>query len=175
MALPDMWLSGSLLAQAHWNETFGFPALHGMHDADIIYFDADDLSEAAEQRAAGRIAALFADMPVRVDVKNEARVHLWYPGKFGRAIAPYRSARDATTTFPTTVSAIAINDRAIAAPFGLDDLFAPVVRGNATLIDAAFYAHKCARWRQCWPDLTILPWDKAVHWGARDDELHLPA
>ena len=73
MALPDMWLSGSLLAQAHWNETFGLPALHGMDDADIIYFDADDLSEAAEQRAAARIAALFADMPVRVDVKNEAR------------------------------------------------------------------------------------------------------
>lgn len=162
LGLPDAWLSGSLLAQAHWNAHFGLPPLHGIADADIIYFDADDLSEEAEARAVGRATALFADLPVRLDVKNEARVHLWYPAKFGTVIPPYRSALHATHSFPTTASAVAINDRALSAPFGLADLLHPLVRGNATLIGPDYYALKTRRWRQFWPDLRILPWADAV-------------
>lgn len=163
VALPDGWLSGSLLAQAHWNATFGLPPLNGIADADIIYFDADDLTEEGEAQHAARVAALFADLPVRFDVKNEARVHLWYPDHFGRVIPPYRSSRDATETFPTTVSAIAITDRTLSAPFGLADLLHLLVRPNATLIDSGYYAKKAERWRQYWPELLILPWADAVH------------
>ncbi|MCI4589071.1 nucleotidyltransferase family protein [Sphingobium sp. BYY-5] len=160
--LSDAWLSGSLLAQARWNEMFGFPPLHGIADADIIYFDATDLSQAAEQTAAERLQAAFADLPVRLDVKNEARVHLWYPDHFGVAIPPYRSAIDATMTFPTTASAVAITPHALSAPFGLDDLLAPLVRANATQIDQAYYEAKARRWAAHWPDLPILPWNEAV-------------
>lgn len=160
--LPDAWLSGSLLAQARWNEAFGFPPIHGIVDADIIYFDASDLSEAAEQAAAERLQALYADLPVRLDVKNEARVHLWYPEHFGMPIAPYRSAIQATTTFPTTASAVAITPYALSAPFGLDDLMQPLVRANATQIGQTYYAAKARRWAQHWPDLVILPWDQAA-------------
>ncbi|SEJ65045.1 hypothetical protein SAMN05518849_110107 [Sphingobium sp. AP50] len=162
--LPDAWLSGSLLAQARWNARFGFPPIHGIADADIIYFDASDLSEAGEQANAERLQALYADLPVRLDVKNEARVHLWYPDHFGKVIPPYRSAIHATTTFPTTVSAVAIRPDVLSAPFGLDDLMQPVVRANATLIDKPYYEAKARRWAQYWPDLTILPWRKAVHY-----------
>lgn len=164
IALPDAWLSGSLLAQVRWNAVFGFPPLHGIADADIIYFDAHDLSQEGEQRHAGRIQALFADLPVRIDVKNEARVHLWYPDHFGVPIAPYQSAVDATTTFPTTASAVAITPTSLSAPFGLADLWQPVVRANATLIGPEIYAAKARRWAACWPDLSILPWDQAVQY-----------
>ncbi|MEC3910950.1 nucleotidyltransferase family protein [Sphingobium sp. CR2-8] len=162
LGLPDAWLSGSLLAQAWWNIRFGLPPLHGIDDADIIYFDPVDLSDNAEARAAAHVGQVFADLPIRLDVKNQARVHLWYPDRFGVPIAPYRSARDATATFPTTASAVAINEVALSAPFGLDDFLAPVVRANATLIDRAFYEHKAARWATCWPDLPILPWSEAA-------------
>ena len=172
LGLPDAWLSGSMLAQAWWNICFDLPPLHGIDDADIIYFDPTDLSEAAEARAAAHVAALFVDLPIRLDVKNQARVHLWYPDHFGKAIAPHRSARDATTSFPTTASAVAINDAALSAPFGLDDFLAPVVRGNATLIDQAFYQHKTRRWAALWPALTILPWDAAVHGQAGDADIN---
>lgn len=160
--LPDAWLSGSLLAQARWNERFGLPPLHGIIDADIIYFDADDLTEAGEQAEAERVQSLFADLPVRFDVKNEARVHLWYPDHFGVSIPPYRSAIDATLTFPTTASAVAITPDALSAPFGLDDLLQPVVRANAALIEQSYYEAKARRWATCWPDLSILPWSEAV-------------
>ncbi|WP_311269870.1 nucleotidyltransferase family protein [Sphingobium sp. WCS2017Hpa-17] len=162
LGLPDVWLSGSLLAQVWWNICFDFPSLHGIDDADIIYFDPDDLSEAGEARAADHAALLFADLPIRLDVKNQARVHLWYPDRFGIPIPPYRSARGATKTFPTTVSAVAINDVHLSAPFGLDDFLAPCVRANATLIDRAFYERKSRRWAALWPDLVILPWEDAA-------------
>lgn len=162
LGLPDAWLSGSLLAQAWWNACFDLPPLHGIADADIIYHDAADLSEAGEAAAAAYVAQLFADLPVRFDVKNQARVHLWYPDRFGIAIPPYRSALQATTTYPTTVSAVAISDVALSAPFGLDDFLAPVVRANATLIDRSVYEAKTQRWAACWPDLAILPWSAAV-------------
>jgi uncharacterized protein len=55
IGLPDAWLSGSLLAQARWNQAYSFDADHGINDADIVYFDPDELSEDAEQAAATQV------------------------------------------------------------------------------------------------------------------------
>lgn len=165
IALPDACLTGSMVAQARWNEAFGFDPHHGIVDADIVYFDADDLSGEAEKRAEAQIAMLFGDLPVSVDVKNQARVHLWYAAKFGHAIEPYRSVADAIDTYPTTAAAIGLRGRAaleVIAPFGLTDLLHPLVRANATQITESYFAKKVARWRQYWPDLEILPWSEAA-------------
>ena len=162
--LPDARLSGSLIAQARWNEVFGFDAHHGIDDVDIVYFDGCDLSQETELAAERRIAALFADLPVRVDVKNQARVHLWYRARFGYAIEPYRSIAGAIATFPTTSSAVGLrggDGRDIIAPFGLADLLHPRVRANAAQITEAYFRKKAARWRRFWPDLEILPWSEA--------------
>ena len=66
---------------------------------DIVYFDADDLSADAEARQCKRVRELFGDLAVWIYVKNEARVHLWYDAKFGRAIPPYVSTADAVFYF----------------------------------------------------------------------------
>ncbi len=89
-------------------------------------------------------------------------MHLWYEARFAMPISRYTSSLDAVETFPTTASAIAISPDAVQAPFGLDDLMWPVVRANATQIDKAYYDQKSRRWRRYWPDLRVLPWDKAV-------------
>lgn len=165
MALPDAWLTGSIVAQARWNEHFGFDPHHGIADADIVYFDAGDLSAEAEECTEQRLAALWADLPIRIDVKNQARVHLWYAAKFGHDIAPYRSVADAISTYPTTASAIGLRrtgELEAIAPFGLKDLLRPVVRANATQITQAYYETKTARWRRHWPALEILPWSEAT-------------
>src|SRR5258708_36287648 len=78
VALSDGWLGGGSIAQTVWNWKFGLPAAHGIADVDVVYFDATDLSEEAEARHAARLRADFSALPVRIDVKNEARVHLWY-------------------------------------------------------------------------------------------------
>lgn len=162
LELPDAWLSGSALAQAWWNHRFGFAATHGIADLDLIYFDGADLSAAAEAAQASRIGAFFGALPVALDVKNQARVHQWYAQRFGRAIAPYRSAREAIATFPTTAAAIGVQASGarlrIVAPHGIDDLLRPRVRANRMRVSAALYRRKTAHWRALWPQLTILPW-----------------
>ena len=123
------------------------------------------LSSGAESEAENeaRIKDLFSDLGVAVDVKNEARVHLWYPAKFGHPIAPYGSAEEAIATFPTTSTAVGVRPRGsqldICAPFGLDDLLGLVVRPNKAQITRAIYEAKVARWRLCWPNLKICDWE----------------
>ncbi len=80
VALPDSWLAAGAIAQTLWNHTFGFPPTHGINDIDIVHFDASDLSDDAEAEHAVRVRRAFSDLPVWIDVKNEARVHLWYEG-----------------------------------------------------------------------------------------------
>ncbi|WP_234822739.1 nucleotidyltransferase family protein [Ensifer adhaerens] len=174
VALPDAWLAAGAIAQTVWNHAFAMPPTHGIGDIDIVYFDGDDLSEEAEAGHAVRIGSLFAALPVRIDVKNEARVHLWYEEKFGRPIRPYASTPAAIATFPTTATAIGIRPShdgpevcgpetcglEICAPFGLADLLSLVVRANKSQITREIFERKVNRWRALWPGLTIERWDR---------------
>jgi uncharacterized protein len=60
----------------------------------------------ARPRCARAVGALFADVAVRVDVKNEARIHLWYERRFGTRIEPYRSSADAISTIGSSSAGI---------------------------------------------------------------------
>ena len=162
IALPECWLVAGAVVQAVWNEKFGFAPDHGMRDVDIVYHDPRDLSEESEAAHDARIGSMFTDLPVRLDVKNEARVHLWYEARFGYAIAPYGSAKAAIATFPTTATAIGVRRTGqgweIEAPFGLADLCDGVVRPNRVQVTQKIYEAKVARWRALWPDLIIHDW-----------------
>ncbi|ARM87487.1 hypothetical protein RHEC894_CH01148 [Rhizobium sp. CIAT894] len=164
IALPDVRLVAGALAQTVWNHAFGFAHDHGINDIDIVYFDDNDLSESTEADHSARIRGLFRDLPVWIDVKNQARVHVWYKEKFGYSIAPYTSTQDAITTFPTTAAAVGIrpvgNELDLCAPYGLSDLLAPLVRANKKQITREVYEKKIARWSTLWPDLEIIAWDR---------------
>jgi 8-oxo-dGTP pyrophosphatase MutT (NUDIX family) len=164
MNLPDCWLSGTAIAQTAWNAAFGLSPEYGIADIDLVYFDASDLSEQGEARRAARVRDLFPDVPLWIDAKNEARVHLWYESKFGYPIEAYQSSGQAISTFPTTAGAVAIrpNGRSLSifAPFGLSDLLNCTVRPNKAQITQAIYEAKIARWRDCWPELTIIGWEE---------------
>lgn len=163
--LPDCWLSGSVIAQTAWNAMFDLSPEYGLADIDLVYFDVADLSESGEARQAARIRALFPDVALWIDVKNEARVHLWYEAKFSYPIEPYRSSEHAISSFPTTAGAVAIQPGAmglnVLAPFGLDDLLSGTIRPNKVQITQEIYEAKVTRWRSCWPALTIINWDDA--------------
>jgi hypothetical protein len=164
IALPDCWLAAGALAQTVWNDAFGLPPTHGLADVDLVYFDAGDLSQETEQVQAERIRALFPDLGVWIDAKNEARVHIWYAAKFVQEIAPYVSTEDAISTFPTTSTAVGLRPSAggfdLVAPYGLADLLGLVVRANKKQITQAVYDAKVARWRRLWPGLRVIPWEE---------------
>lgn len=163
IALPDCWLVAGAIAQTVWNHAFGLPPSHGINDLDIVYFDADDLSEQAEAGHVARVREMFSDLPVWIDVKNEARVHCWYEAKFGYSIPPYKSTLDAITTFPTTATAVGLRPNGYGldycAPFGLSDLLNGIVRPNKKQITQPIYEQKVKRWTAVWPGLRVVDWD----------------
>ena len=75
VALPDSWLAACCIAQTIWNLGCGQPAEFGLKDVDLVYFDEQDLSFEAEASHERRLRDLFQHLPIKLDVKNEARVH----------------------------------------------------------------------------------------------------
>ena len=138
-----------------------------MRDADLFYFDPDN-SWDAEDAVIRRGAELFCGTPVPVEIRNEARVHLWYGARYGTADPhPFRSAAEPIAGFAAVCCCYGVTigpDGAprVAAPFGYDDLFDLVVRPNpASPAPRHLYEAKAERWAAQWPELTVLPWESA--------------
>ena len=163
LELPGCYLGAGCVAQTVWNAAHDKPPEADIDDYDVVYFDAGDLTEVGENEATTRVRNALADLRVAVDVKNQARVHLWYRQRFGYDIVPYISTEDAIATWPTTATAIgarlAHGRPRIFAPYGLEDLLGLVVRANRVQITPDIYRRKVVRWTRHWPNLTVLPWD----------------
>jgi hypothetical protein len=166
--LGPYYLAAGSIAQTVWNVQAGRPADADIDDYDLVYFDDRDLSYDAENRVISQTHALFADIaprngPGRIEIRNQARVHLWYAEHFGYEIEPYQSVEQAIDTFPTTSTSIGVRRNAsglldIYAPFGLADLFASIVRPNKRQITRAIYERKLERWTRIWPHLQTSSW-----------------
>ena len=134
---------------------------YGIRDYDIFYFDRDTSWE-AEDAIIRRVTSLFSDLGVAVEARNQARVHLWYPSKFGIAYPPLLRSTEAIDRFLSTAVQIGIRPAQgycdVYAPRGLDDLWALTVRPNfcANFLPHLYEA-KAATWKARWPELTILP------------------
>ncbi|MGW5606354.1 nucleotidyltransferase family protein [Streptomyces sp. NPDC003753] len=161
LELPGWYVTGGCLFQTVWNVVTDRHPGSGIKDYDVFYFDDRDLSweaEAAVIRAAGEA---FAGLPAEVEVRNEARVHLWYEQKFGVACAPHASTEAAIDSFAATTCCLGVRLESggrwrVYAPHGLSDVFNLVVRPNPVLAPREVYEAKTARWRQRWPELTVL-------------------
>lgn len=160
--LPDWRLVSGAVYQAVWNARTGRPAGYGVKDYDLAYFDASDLSYEAEDVVIKRVAAAF-DEPVRsqVEVRNQARVHLWFHNRFGEPYAPLHSTDEALRRFVAPTFAVGVrleaDDRLnIAAPFGLDDVFAMTIRPNPNRPLARGWAKAVDSARARWPELTVI-------------------
>jgi uncharacterized protein len=163
LALPDWYLTAGCLFQSVWNVLDDHPPERGIRDYDIFYYDATDLSWQAENGVIQRARAVFADRQYVVEVRNEARVHLWYEKKFGVACPRFRSSRDAIDHFAATTCSVGVrleqdDSFSVYTPYGLDDLFGFILRPNPTLAPRQVYEAKAARWRDLWPRLTVLAW-----------------
>lgn len=162
LGLPEWWLTAGAVFQNVWNALTGRPAGEGIKDYDVFYYDADDLSWEAEDRVIRAAHELLADLAAPLEVRNEARVHLWYEGKFGVPAAPFVSAADAIDAFASTSCSIGITRDAgglrVHAPYGLADVFALRVRPNRRLAPGAVYEGKAADYAARWPGVRSDPW-----------------
>ena len=150
--LPDCWVAAGFVRDAVWDHLHGYaPQLTG--DVDVIWFDraqtAVDVDRGLERRL------LAADPSIRWSVKNQARMHI------RNGDAPYLCATDAMRHWPETATAVAVRrdvnagdagergadgGLAIAAPFGLEDLFACRLRaaGEFAGAKAGIFEERCA-------------------------------
>ncbi|MFF2384409.1 nucleotidyltransferase family protein [Streptomyces sp. NPDC058108] len=163
LRLPGWYLTAGCLFQTVWNVVTDRPPAEGIKDYDVFYFDDGDLSWEAEDAVIREAKEVFARLPAEVEIRNEARVHLWYERKFGVPCPPYDSTEAAIDSFAATTCCLGVRLEAgghwrIYAPHGLSDVFNLVVRPNPVLAPREVYEAKSARWRGQWPALTVLDW-----------------
>lgn len=163
LRLSDSWLVAGAIYNIVWNRLTGQPSLHGVKDIDLFYCDARDLSYEAEDREIQRAATVFAHLPLPVELRNQARVHLWFPEKFGVEVAPLVSSEESLLRYASKTHAVAarLDERGalqIAAPFGLDDLFSFRIVPNPVIDNKVAHTAKAARAKRHWPQLTVVPW-----------------
>ncbi|MFF0763265.1 nucleotidyltransferase family protein [Streptomyces sp. NPDC003737] len=163
LALPGWYVTAGCLFQTVWNVVTDRPPTSGIKDYDVFYFDGGDLSWEAEDAVITAGAKAFAGLSGEVEIRNEARVHLWYRQKFGVACAPYASTEAAIDSFAATTCCLGVRLEPggrwrVYAPHGLSDVFNLVVRPNPVLAPREVYESKTARWRRHWPELRVLEW-----------------
>lgn len=146
-----------------WNHRSGRPAGHGVKDYDIFYFDDRDLSWEAEDAVIRRVAEatrdLTAGMGAVIEVKNQARVHLWYERRFGSPYPRLESARDGIGRYLVACTCIGIEaaSGAIHAPDGFGDLEAGILRMNPLSGNRPdLFRRKAESYRARWPWLSIV-------------------
>jgi hypothetical protein len=160
LALPDWLMVSGAIYQPVLNHLTGRPLDFGIKDYDLAYFHAADLSFAAEDAVIQRAATAF-DSPLRemVEVRNQARVHLWFEDHYGEAYAPLSCSAEALSRFTAPLFAVGARLEPdgrlhLEAPFGLADLFGLRLRPNPTRRTRGFET-TAARAAARWPEITV--------------------
>jgi hypothetical protein len=161
--LADWMIVSGAIYNTVWNSLTGKPSGYGIKDVDLFYFDASDLSWEAEDVVIKAGETHFAELPVAVEIRNQARVHLWYPERFGRQCPAYRSSSHSLSYFSSKTHAVGVRlagtgEFEVTAPFGLDDIFSFRIVPNRVIDNRATHEEKAARAKQRWPEISVVPW-----------------
>ena len=159
--LPDWLVVSGAIYQTVWNHLTGRDPNYSLKDYDLVYYDASDLSYEAEDVVIKRGAAAFApEVSAMVEIRNQARVHLWFGDHFGEPYAPLSRSAEALSRFVAPTFAVGVRLLAdsrlhIEAPFGLEDLFALRLRPNPNRVTQGF-AKISTKIRERWPEAVIV-------------------
>lgn len=161
LGLNDWRVFSGAVYQSVWNAVTGRPVGYGRKDYDLGYFDPDT-SWDAEDVVIKRVAAAF-DEPFRTDVevRNQARVHIWFPDRFGEPYEALTGTDEALARFVAPAFAVGVRLEAddaisIAAPFGLEDVFSMTLRPNPNRPVAKGWDKAVASARARWPEIQVI-------------------
>lgn len=160
LGLPDGWLVAGCLFQTVWNLQAGRAPEEGIKDHDIFYFDARDLSSQAEAQVQQRVDRGLGALGVPVEVKNQARVHLWYEHHFGYPYPMLASSQDGIDRFLIPSTCVGVRSTArgleVYAPNGLSQLYAGVLAPNPLTPHLSLFRQKAASYRSRWDWLEVI-------------------
>jgi hypothetical protein len=161
LALPQWRIVSGAIYQSVWNHLTGRDPDYGVKDYDLFYFEPSDISYEAEDVEIKRAAALFpGELADMVEVRNQARVHLWFEAHFGEAYEPLSRTDEALGRFVAPAFAVGVRLEPdgrldIAAPFGLEDLFAMRLRPNPRRGLARGWDKVTASAKARWPEVVV--------------------
>jgi len=156
--LPDCHLTAGCLFQTVWNQLCGRDIQSGIKDYDVFYYDDADTSWEAEDQVIRRVSAAVSDLAITVEVRNQARVHLWYPDRFGGTYPKLRSARDGIDRYLVSCTCVGIETQSgiVYAPNGLEELTTGVLRMNPINARPDLFRMKAESYKARWPWLRVL-------------------
>jgi hypothetical protein len=156
LGLNQCMLTAGCLFQAVWNHQSNRPSARGIKDYDVFYFDEDVSWEAEDEiiRAAQR---LFQDLGVSVEIRNQARVHLWYSQRFGGAYPQLHSTTEGIDRYliAGTCIGLDIETGEVYAPNGLADTDLGILRINPKTPQPDLFEQKAKSYQARWPWLRI--------------------
>ena len=99
-------------------------------------------------------------MGVEHQVRNQARVPLWYGKRFGTPFPSTGCSADAIARFVVACTCVGVRVRSgaayeVCAPKGLEDLFAGILRPNPDNPTPDRFGPKCETYIARWPWLRI--------------------
>ena len=155
--LSQCFVTAGCLFQTVWNRRSGEPSGASIKDYDVFYFDDGDLSWDAEDDVIRRVDAATSDLGITVEVRNQARVHLWFERHFGASYPKLTSSRDGIDRFLIACTCVGIDvaSRELYAPNGLAELEAGILRINEVNPQPELFRRKAAYYRARWPWLSI--------------------
>jgi uncharacterized protein len=158
LCLPQCHLTAGCLFQTVWNATSGRIPGWGVKDYDVFYFDDCDLSFEAEDAIGRRVREATADLGIEIEVKNQARVHLWYPEHFKQEYPPLHSAREGIDRFLVACTCVGIEAEStqLYAPDGHRDLASGALRINPRWPCPELFPAKARSYQARWPWLQVL-------------------
>lgn len=156
LKLPDCWIAAGFVRNAVWDFLGGRPPRPVRGDIDVIWYDPARTGRDADAAIQESLRRL--DGAIDWSVKNQCRMHLRNDDP------PYRSSTDAMRHWPETATAVGVRLRAdelleFAAPYGLGDLFAGLIRPTPAFMErkrAVFDERvRDKQWLLQWPELRL--------------------
>ena len=158
LCLNQCMLTAGCLFQAVWNHQADQPTDWGIKDYDVFYFDTD-LSWEAENEVIQSAQQLFQDLGVNVEIRNQARVHLWYGQRFGKSYPELQSAKDGIDRYLIAGTCIGLDVETgeLYVPNGLVDTEQGILRINPKNPQPDLFEQKARSYQARWPWLRVFP------------------
>ena len=157
----NYYIGAGSINQTVFNYLTGRDINYGIKDFDIVYYD-DDLSYEAEDKIIKDLETLLGNKNILYDIKNQARVHIWYNKKYNANRKKYISCEDAISSWGATITCVGVrldnNRMIIYCPYGLNDIFTMTVRPIKKYFTKEQYDARASRWKAKWNELNIIEW-----------------
>lgn len=153
--LPQGYIGAGFLRNAIWDAQHEFVVPTPLNDVDVIYFDRNTVSTAAERAIKEALQKQCPAAPWQV--KNQARMHVQHNH------APYSSCEEALSMWVERETCVAVrlslNDTfEFLAPFGLSQNMKGTISVNPKIPRPEVFSRrvKTKKWLKLWPQLRLV-------------------